>query len=125
MALLSALLSYNDVYDNAVMPGGIDGYYGDIKNECLFDYNDRYTVLCAAEIFQSGNVATNLRVMVKLTSRLIYQTSVYWAKDAVRRIAEYMQHQSFIIENLNSSAYRTGTTGSHIIYIYRLCRIVI
>lgn len=89
------------------------------------DYNDRYGELLAVDISQLGNVTAHLRFMVKQTARQSYQTSVYWAKYAVRKIAECMQHQSFIYEFLNSSKYRVGMTGDHVQYLYQLCRILI
>lgn len=99
--------------------------YYDIHKFLLSDYNSRHTEMLAADVSQLGSLAVNIRIMVKLTARQIYNTSVYWAKYAVRMIAEYMQHQSFITENLNSNKFRIGMTGSHILYLYQLCHIVI
>lgn len=99
--------------------------YEDIHKQLFFDFDDSRAELLAADISQLGNLAVNLRVMVKFTARQIYNISVFWAKYAVRMIAEYIQHQSFIAECLNSSKFRVGMTGSHIMYIYQLCRIII
>lgn len=99
--------------------------YYNIHKFLLSDYNSRHTEMLAADVSQLGSLAVNIRVMVKLTARQIYNTSVYWAKYAVRMIAEYIQHQSVIIENLNSSKFRIGMTGSHIMYLYQLCHILI
>lgn len=97
----------------------------DIHKQLFFDYDDNHTEMLAADISQLGSLAVNLRVMVKFTARQIYNTSVFWAKYAVRKIAEYIQHQNIIAECLNSNKFRVGMTGSHIVYLYQLCRIVI
>ena len=99
--------------------------YFDVRKYLLSNNNDSRTEMLAADISQLGSLAVNLRVMVKLTARQIYKTSVLWAKYAVRMIAEYMQHQSFISECLNSSKFRVGMTGNHVWYLYQLCRVVI
>lgn len=91
----------------------------------LSDYDDSRSEMLAADVNQLGSLALNVRVMVKLTARQIYNTSVLWAKYAVRMIAEYIQHKSFINEFLNSNKFRVGMTGSHVRYLYQLCRIVI
>ena len=70
--------------------------YFDVRKYLLSNNNDNRTEMLAADVSQLGSLAVNLRVMVKLTARQIYKTSVLWAKYAVRMIAEYMQHQSFI-----------------------------
>ena len=129
-ALLSILFSDNSVpIDSMPVSAGTNKVcYGECygpQNFALSDYNDRYTELLAIDVSQLGNVAANLRLMVKLAAKQIYQTSVYCAKDAVRRIAEYMQHQSFISENLNSNKFRVGMAGKQVQYLYQLCRIVI
>ncbi len=91
----------------------------------LSDYDDSRSEMLVTDVSQLGSLALNIRVMVKLTARQIYNTSVLWAKYAVRMIAEYIQHQSFINELLNSNKFRVGMTGSHVRYLYQLCRIVI
>lgn len=130
-----ALLPFLSSEDNAVRGGAsvsadvleqsCGGGCNGIGGLTFSDYDNRYAELLAVDASQIGSLAANLRLMVKLASKQIYQTSVYWAKDAVRRIAEYIQHKSFISENLNSSKFRVGMAGKHVEYIYQLCRIVI
>lgn len=97
----------------------------DICNYFFSDYDDSRSEMLVEDISQLGSLAINLRVMVKLIARQIYNTSVLWAKYAVRMIAEYIQHQGFINECLNSNKFRVGMTGNHIRYLYQLCHIVI
>ena len=128
--LLSIVTSCTVVNDSSVcmQSESIDRNSREYFNVCknLLSANDySRTEMLAADVSQLGNLAVNIRVMVKLTARQIYKTSVLWAKYAVRMIAEYMQHQNFISECLNSSKFRVGMTGSPIMYLYQLCRIII
>ncbi|MCF2592995.1 hypothetical protein I6E11_04110 [Bacteroides caecigallinarum] len=128
--LLSIITSCTSVYDDSVCVHaesveGNNTEYFDVRKYLLSNNNDNRTEMLAADVSQLGSLAVNLRVMVKLTARQIYKTSVLWAKYAVRMIAEYMQHQSFISECLNSSKFRVGMTGNHVRYLYQLCRVVI
>lgn len=132
VVLLGTLFSFgiqeNDALGSTYCPDSFsqtsDDYSGG-EDWQFSDYNDRYGELLAVDISQLGNVTAHLRFMVKQAARHNYQTSVYWAKYAVRRIAEYMQHQSFIYEFLNSNKYRVGMTGDQVQYLYQLCRILI
>ena len=128
--LLSIITSCTSVYDDSVCVHaesveGNNTEYFDVRKYLLSNNNDNRTEMLAADVSQLGSLAVNLRVMVKLTARQIYKTSVLWAKYAVRMIAEYMHHQSFISECLNSSKFRVGMTGNHVRYLYQLCRVVI
>lgn len=120
----SPVINYS-MHDLADAADDDSGHCYDMHKFILSDFDDAHTEMLAADVNQLGSLAASFRVMVKLTARQIYNTSVYWAKYAVRMIAEYIQHQSFIIENLNSNRFRIGMTGSHIKYLYQLCHIII
>lgn len=126
-SIAACFTSANDTEVSIVVDeaGGNTREYKDMYTFLLSDYDDSRSEMLAADVSQLGNLALNVRVMVKLTARQIYNTSVLWAKYAVRMIAEYIQHQSFINEFLNSNKFRVGMTGSHARYLYQLCRIVI
>ena len=125
VTLLSLYPLSNNVDGVSVSPVSDAETYCASRNELLSDYNNRYAELLASDVNYWCSVAVNLRVMAKLAARQMYIISVLWAKDAVRRIAEYIQHQNFIIEFLNSNTFRIGMAGSHIVYLYRLCHIII
>lgn len=127
LSIATCFTSADDTEVNIVVDKADDDTkeYWDMYTFLLSDYDDSRSEMLAADVNQLGNLALNVRVMVKLTARQIYNTSVLWAKYAVRMIAEYIQHQSFINEFLNSNKFRVGMTGSHVSYLYQLCRIVI
>lgn len=127
LTIATCFTSADDTEVNIVVDKADDDTkeYWDMYTFLLSDYDDSRSEMLAADVNQLGNLALNVRVMVKLTARQIYNTSVLWAKYAVRMIAEYIQHQSFINEFLNSNKFRVGMTGSHVRYLYQLCRIVI
>lgn len=127
LSIATCFTSADDTEVNIVVDKADDDTkeYWDMYTFLLSDYDDSRSEMLAADVNQLGNLALNVRVMVKLTARQIYNTSVLWAKYAVRMIAEYIQHQSFINELLNSNKFRVGMTGSHVRYLYQLCRIVI
>lgn len=132
VVLLGTLFSFgiqeNDALGSTYCPDSFsqtsDDYSGGADWQ-FSDYNDRHGELLAVNISQLGNVTAHLRFMVKQAAKHNYQTSVYWARYAVRRIVEYMQHQSLIYEFLNSNKYRVGMTGDQVQYLYQLCRILI
>lgn len=127
LSIATCFTSADDTEVNIVVDKADDDTkeYWDMYTFLLSDYDDSRSEMLAADVNQLGSLALNVRVMVKLTARQIYNTSVLWAKYAVRMIAEYIQHKSFINEFLNSNKFRVGMTGSHVRYLYQLCRIVI
>lgn len=89
------------------------------------DYADFLTSDIVADTSHIASLTSEVRLMIRFVSRYISNMSVFLSKNAVRRISEFIQHQSLLLEDLNKTRYSITITGDHIRYLYLLCRIII